>query len=129
MFLPLTIFSVATPTLHAHTHLIRYAITAVSKIKLTDPITAEAVTALLQLYSGSPRSSLAMDEIVSHACSEAEVYRRCGVHGVIVENMHDVPYVRGGVGPEVTAAMTRIAAEVRKVAGDMILGVQVLSCE
>lgn len=70
-----------------------------------------------------------MDEIVSRACSEAEVYRRCSLHGVIVENMHDVPYLKGGVGPEVTAAMTRIAAEVRRVAGDMILGVQILSCE
>jgi len=64
------------------------------------------------------------------ACSEAELYRRCGLQGVIVENMHDVPYMRGVAGPEVTACMSRIAGEVRKVIGDeMMLGVQVLSCE
>ena len=72
-----------------------------------------------------------MDEIVSRACKEAEVYRRCGVHGVIVENMHDLPYLRGrdGVGSEVTASMTRVASEVKKVVPGMLLGVQILSCK
>ena len=70
-----------------------------------------------------------MDEILSRACSEAEVYKKCGVHGVIIENMHDVPYLRGVVGSEVTACMTRIASEVRKVASEMLLGVQILSGE
>lgn len=45
-----------------------------------------------------------------------------------MENMHDVPYLRGGVGSEVTAAMTRVASDVRRVATEMILGVQILSC-
>ena len=44
--------------------------------------------------------------------------------------MHDVPYMRGVAGPEVTACMARIACEVRRVIGDaMTLGVQILSCE
>ena len=44
--------------------------------------------------------------------------------------MHDVPYVRGVAGPEVTACMARIAGEVRAVIGDeMALGVQILSCK
>lgn len=69
-----------------------------------------------------------IEEISSIACREADIYRRCGLHGVIVENMHDVPYLRGGVGSEVTAAMTRVASDVRRVATEMILGVQILSC-
>lgn len=69
-----------------------------------------------------------MSEIVARACKEAELYRRCGVHGVIVENMHDVPYLRSDkVGPEVTGCMARVASEVRRVTKDMILGVQILS--
>ena len=79
--------------------------------------------------SGTPHNSLTLEEILSNACREADIYRRCGVHGVIVENMHDRPYLRNGVGSEVTSCMTRIASEVRKVVSGMLLGVQILSCK
>lgn len=81
------------------------------------------------LILGAPRNCLSIGEIVSKAVKEAEIYRRCGLHGVIVENMHDVPYLHGGVGSEVTACMTRVASEVRTVVKHMILGVQILSSE
>ncbi len=43
--------------------------------------------------------------------------------------MHDVPYTRGVAGPEVTACMTSVAREVRRVVGkEMTLGIQILSC-
>ena len=70
-----------------------------------------------------------MEEIVSKALQEAEVYRGCGVHGVIMENMHDTPYLNGGLGPEVTACMTRVTSEVRKAVPGLALGVQILSGE
>ncbi len=78
-------------------------------------------------YLGTPCHELSMDEIVGRACSEAEIYRECGLDGIVVENMHDIPYLRGGVGPEITAAMTRVCAEVRKMVPGMPLGVQVLA--
>ena len=88
------------------------------------------IICLLPMLLGAPKNSLKMSEIVSKACMEAELYRRCGLHGVIVENMHDVPYTRGVAGPEVTACMGRITGEVHKVVGaEMKLGVQILSCE
>ena len=62
---------------------------------------------------GTPRSSLAVSELVESARSEARLYRECGVDGVIIENMHDVPYMRGEVGPEIVAAMTAIGREVK----------------
>jgi predicted TIM-barrel enzyme len=35
---------------------------------------------------------------------------------VLLENMHDIPYVQPkNMGPEVTAVMTRVCAEVRRV--------------
>ena len=79
--------------------------------------------------SGTPRCHLAVDDIISRACLEAEVYRECGVHGIIVENMHDTPYLNGGVGAEVTACMTRVTSEVRRLVPGLALGVQVLSGE
>lgn len=70
---------------------------------------------------------MAVDDIISKACLEAEVYHECGVHGIIVENMHDRPYLNGGVGAEVTACMTRVTSEVRRLVPGLALGVQVLS--
>ena len=68
-----------------------------------------------------------MDEIIEASCQEAEVYRDCGVDGVMVENMHDGPYLRGSVGPEITACMTRVCTEVCSVIKDIPVGVQILS--
>lgn len=66
--------------------------------------------------------------MVGRAVSEARVYQECRVDAVMVENMHDTPYVRGGGGPEVTACMTRVCTEVRQALGGNIpLGVQILS--
>ena len=62
---------------------------------------------------GTPRSSQTVAELVASAREEAKIYRECGVDALIIENMHDVPYLRGEVGPEIVAAMTAIAAEVK----------------
>lgn len=82
------------------------------------------------IYSiiGTPRNNLRVSEVVQRAVREARVYQECQVDGVMVENMHDTPYVREGGGPEVTACMTRVCAEVRQALGGSIpLGVQILS--
>src|SRR5687767_9082849 len=75
---------------------------------------------------GTPRSSCGVSELVALAESEARLYRESGVDGVIVENMHDVPYLRGEVGPEIVAAMTAIAVEVKRECG-LPVGVQILA--
>ena len=78
---------------------------------------------------GTPKSGLGVVELVNTAVREARLYREHCLDGVMVENMHDRPYVRGsGVGPEVTACMTRVCSEVREaIGGDLPLGVQILS--
>ena len=78
-------------------------------------------------FIGTPKGQLSVNEIIEAACQEAEVYRDCGVDGVMVENMHDGPYLRGSVGPEITACMTRVCAEVGRVTKDVPVGVQILS--
>src|SRR5687767_13140803 len=75
---------------------------------------------------GTPRSSKTVSELVATAKSEARLYRESGVDGVIIENMHDVPYLRGEVGPEIVAAMTAIAVEVKHECG-LPVGVQLLA--
>ena len=75
---------------------------------------------------GTPRSVLSVAELVKQAKEEAGIYRECGVDGVIIENMHDVPYLKGSVGPEVVAAMAIIAREVKGECG-LQVGVQILA--
>ena len=54
---------------------------------------------------GTPANAQSISELAAQARAEAHVYRSCGVDGVMIENMHDVPYLRGLVGPEIVAAM------------------------
>ena len=62
---------------------------------------------------GTPRNAQTMSELIASARREAKIYRESGVDGLAIENMHDVPYMRGEVGPEIVAAMTAIACEVK----------------
>lgn len=75
---------------------------------------------------GTPRSSQPVSELVDLARREAKLYRETGVAGLIIENMHDVPYLRGEVGPEIVAAMTAIGVEVKNECG-LPVGVQILA--
>ena len=75
---------------------------------------------------GTPRSSQTVADIVASARREAKVYRECGVDGLIIENMHDVPYLRCEVGPEIVAAMTAIGGEVKSECA-LPIGIQILA--
>jgi uncharacterized protein len=76
---------------------------------------------------GTPRSREPVDAIAQAAVADARAYREAGFSGLMVENMHDRPYLRREVGPEVVAAMTVIAQAVRREAADLPLGIQVLA--
>lgn len=76
---------------------------------------------------GTPYSHLALNKIEQIAVHEAMVLAGCGFDAIIIENMHDRPYVQGGHGPETTAAMTRIACTIRQRLPQLAMGVQVLS--
>jgi membrane complex biogenesis BtpA family protein len=75
---------------------------------------------------GTPRGVLSIAELVQRAKDEARVYRECGVDGIIIENMHDVPYLKGAVGPEIVAAMAIIGNEVKNECA-LPVGVQILA--
>jgi membrane complex biogenesis BtpA family protein len=75
---------------------------------------------------GTPAGRASMRELEAQAVAEARVYRDGGVHGIAIENMHDVPYLKGGVGPEITAAMTILARAVKAESG-LPCGIQILA--
>lgn len=75
---------------------------------------------------GTPLAAEPLAAIVARAVDEARVYRDASFTALLVENMHDRPYLRGEVGPEIVAAMARIGSEVRAAAA-LPLGVQVLA--
>ncbi len=75
---------------------------------------------------GAPLHRLPVDEIVGRALDEAGIYAAEGVDALMIENMHDVPYLKRNTGPELTALMTRIATEI-KSRFDLPLGIQILA--
>lgn len=75
---------------------------------------------------GTPRSMLSPREISQNAAAEAELLTAGGVDALLIENMHDVPYVAGPAAPEVVACMTAATLAVRS-ASPLPLGVQVLA--
>src|SRR6476660_3470917 len=75
---------------------------------------------------GTPRNTQTVSGLVESARREARLYRESGVDAVMIENMHDVPYLRGEVGPEIVAAMTAIGSEV-KAECQLPVGIQILA--
>ena len=75
---------------------------------------------------GTPGHRQSLLEIAHAACAEARVYEAAGVHCLLLENMHDVPYLRGAVGPEIVAAMTMLAGAVRTET-NLPVGLQILA--
>ncbi len=73
---------------------------------------------------GTPRSTMSVAKIVEQAVSEAKLYQNHGVKTVMIENMHDVPYMKR-VGPEITSTMSVIGRAIKELG--LYCGVQVLA--
>ena len=74
---------------------------------------------------GSPQWAGNMDAVLDRARRDAEALATGGCDLLLVENMGDVPYLRGQVAPETVAAMSRAAAVVTEFG--LPTGVQVLA--
>ena len=90
---------------------------------------AKAIIAMIHVPAlpGTPRGQLAMSAIVEHCVGEAKLYADLGVDALLIENMHDVPYLRGTVGPEITAGMAVVAAAIKQATPHLPLGIQILA--
>ena len=75
---------------------------------------------------GTPAACHSIDRLIEQTVAEARIYRDAGFTALALENMHDRPYLKGAVGPEITAAMTVLAHEVKRETG-LVVGIQVLA--
>lgn len=77
---------------------------------------------------GTPFNTENIDRICELAVAEAEMFQNSGFDGLILENMHDRPYLKGTVGPEIVAGMARVASEVKRKTGAAYpVGIQILA--
>ena len=75
---------------------------------------------------GTPSSGLSLAELEEQVLREAKIFCSAGVHGLMLENMHDTPYLRGSVGPEIVASLAILARAV-KDASKRPCGIQILA--
>src|SRR5437016_5971191 len=75
---------------------------------------------------GTPAARQSLRDIERRVLVEAKTYRDCGVHGLMLENMHDTPYLRSEVGPEIVASMAVIARAMKSEFG-LPTGIQILA--
>ncbi|KAK7505747.1 hypothetical protein BaRGS_00003018 [Batillaria attramentaria] len=72
----------------------------------------------LRALPGTPNSNHSVQQIVDLACQEARVYKEAGLDAVMVENMHDVPYLHtSDVGPEITSTMSVVCLQFIRAEG------------
>jgi len=75
---------------------------------------------------GTPMHSLSIQSIVNNSVEEALKLQDAGVDAILIENMHDVPYLKRNVGPEIVACMTAVSVELRKRI-HLPIGIQILA--
>jgi len=89
---------------------------------------AKPVIAMIHVGAlpGTPAHAKGLKEIEAQAVREARIYGAAGIHGLMLENMHDTPYLRGRVGPEIVAALAVIARAVKDMSR-LPCGIQILA--
>ena len=75
---------------------------------------------------GTPRCRQRLPELLKTVRREARLYSEFGFDALILENMHDLPYLNGTAGPEIVASMTAAALAIKEET-DLELGIQVLA--
>jgi len=80
----------------------------------------------VEALPSSPMHVKPFQKIVKQALEEAVILQNSGVDAILIENMHDVPYLKKKVGPEIVACMTAIAVEIRQKI-HLPVGIQILA--
>ena len=79
----------------------------------------------LPALPGAPRYSGDMRAVYETALTEADIFRRRGVDGLIVENFHDKPFYPGRVPAETVASLAAVTREIVRATA-LPVGVNVL---
>lgn len=75
---------------------------------------------------GTPGHNGSMQMIIDAALRDAATLRQAGVDALLIENMHDLPYLRRAVGHEVSTSMTVVAYLIKR-AFALPTGIQILA--
>ncbi len=79
----------------------------------------------LKPLPGSPRAA-DLEDVHARALADTRTLVQGGVDGLILENFGDAPFSSGAADPVTVACMTRIAWDIRRIAPDQRLGINVL---
>lgn len=80
----------------------------------------------VEALPGTPNYKGSVKAILDKALKEAETYLNAGIKILMIENMHDVPYMNRHAGVEVTTVMSIILYEIKK-RFEMPTGIQILA--
>lgn len=80
----------------------------------------------VEALPGTPKNRYSIESIIANAVSEALLFQKEGVDAIMIENMHDRPYLNRRVGPEIVASMAAVACELRRVLS-IPMGIQILA--
>ena len=75
---------------------------------------------------GTPKYNGDTKSIIKKAKSEAILYKDAGIDVLMIENMHDVPYLNRTAGPEITSIMSILLYEIKNISG-LPSGLQILA--
>jgi len=67
-----------------------------------------------------------LNNVITKAKAEAELLEKLGFDAIIIENMHDVPYLNRKVGEEIVAAFTAISITLKQTI-KIPIGIQILA--
>ncbi len=80
----------------------------------------------VQALPGTPKNRLDTSKIIDEALKEARLYKKAGIDSIMIENMHDVPYLKGKVGHEISSLMALIAYLIKQET-NLPVGIQILA--
>ena len=75
---------------------------------------------------GTPNYKNNVKKIIEHAKKEALIYKENNIDVIAIENMHDVPYLKRSVGPEIISMMSIIGYEIKNIT-KLPCGIQILA--
>ncbi len=88
----------------------------------------KTVIAMIHLDAspGTVRYNNNITSIINKAVEEAKIYKDAGIDTVMIENMHDIPYLNKDVGHEVSTLMSIAGYEIKQKTG-LKCGIQILA--
>ena len=75
---------------------------------------------------GTPKYGGNIKSVIKKAKAEAVLYKDAGIDVLMIENMHDVPYLNRTAGPEIIAIMSILLYEVKNISC-LPSGIQILA--